>query len=502
MKKFHLKFLALALLPALVLGGCRAENNNSSVFSSFAESSFVTDANEENTSSELQTEQTVKGTVTGLTAAVITVTAEDGNVYLFTRDDSVLDTAGGGIMQGAAVTVTYIGQLVKSESAQHVRITNILAEKPVQPSGSSAVSKPQEESKPTVSSKPAEPSKPSNPPEPAKKRDAETILAGMTLEEKAAQLFIARCPAKNAAQTAQKYQFGGYILFARDFESRTRAQVAENIKSYQSVSKIPMFIGVDEEGGKVNRVSKFPQFRAEPFLSPQDLYKKGGFPLVKSDTKEKSGLLKSLGINLNFAPVCDVSLSPSDYIYPRTFGRSAAETAEYIRTVVTEMKSNRMGSVLKHFPGYGSNIDTHGEIAVDGRSLESFRQNDFLPFKSGIESGADVVLVSHNIVTAMDAEKPASLSPAVHDILRNELGFKGLVITDDLSMGAITKKYGAAEAAVMAVTAGNDLLCSSDYDKQYPAVLSAVKSGRIPESRINESVLRILNCKISLGIIS
>ena len=501
MKKAISKFLVFALLPVLALGGCRAEKNGSSVFSSFSEPSFVTGEGAENTSSDSRTEQTVKGTVTGLTSAVITVTAEDGNTYFFARDDSVFDSAGGELMQGAAVTVTYIGRLVKSESVQHVRIINILAEKPVQSSDSSAVSKPQDASKPTVSSKPAESSKPDNPSEPAEKRDAETILAGMTLEEKVAQMFIARCPAQNAKQTAKEYQFGGYILFGRDFKDRTRAQVTENIRGYQSVSKIPMFIGVDEEGGTVNRISLYKEFRAVPFWSPQALYKEGGFPLVKSDTREKCELLKSLGINLNFAPVCDIA-TPGNYMYPRSFGKSAAETGEYVKTVVTEMRANSMGSVLKHFPGYGNNIDTHGEIAIDNRSLESFRQNDFIPFKSGIDSGASVVLVSHNIVTAMDAERPASLSPAVHEILRNELGFKGLIITDDLLMDAIRKKYGVAEAAVMAVTAGNDLLCSSDYANQYPAVLAAVKSGKIPESRINESVLRILNCKISLGIIS
>lgn len=118
-------------------------------------------------------------------------------------------------------------------------------------------------------------------------------------------------------------------------------------------------------------------------------------------------------------------------MYPRAFGGSPQDTAQYVRTVVDVMEQNGIGSVLKHFPGYGSNVDTHTGIAIDERSLESFRQNDFLPFESGIEAGAPVILVSHNIINAVDSSRPASLSPAVHDILREELGFSGLIITDD-----------------------------------------------------------------------
>lgn len=160
-----------------------------------------------------------------------------------------------------------------------------------------------------------------------------------------------------------------------------------------------------------------------------------------------------------------------------------------------------MGSVLKHFPGYGNNTDTHTGIAIDKRSLESFRQNDFLPFESGIEAGATVVLVSHNIVNSIDSEHPASLSAAAHNILREELGFDGLIITDDLYMDAIRQYTYGEEAAVMAVMAGNDLLCCTDYETQYPAVLQAVKEGKITEERINESVLRILQTKIDMGVI-
>lgn len=330
---------------------------------------------------------------------------------------------------------------------------------------------------------------------------AKEILSEMTLEEKVGQMFIARCPQENAASKVSEYKLGGYILFKEDFTGKTKEQVISDIESYNAKADIPLFIGVDEEGGKVNRVSTNPNLRRYPFLSPQELYAQGGFTLVKSDTKEKCELLKSLGINLNFAPVCDVSQNKNDFIYARTFGKDPSQTALYVQNVVSVMKSQKVGSVLKHFPGYGNNEDTHTGIAYDNRSYESFLENDFLPFEAGIENGLGMVMVSHNIVNCMDSEYPASLSPKVHDILRNELSFDGVIITDDLVMDGIRDFVSDDMAAVIAVEAGNDMLCCSDFELQIKAVLEAAKNGRISEERIDESVMRILMLKLELGII-
>lgn len=156
------------------------------------------------------------------------------------------------------------------------------------------------------------------------------------------------------------------------------------------------------------------------------------------------------------------------------------------------MSEEGVGSVLKHFPGYGNNADTHTGIAYDHRPCETFLDSDFLPFQAGIHAGADMVLVSHNIVSCMDAQAPASLSLEVHKILREELGFTGVIITDDLAMNGVRDFAGDTEAAVLAVHAGNDLLCCTDFEVQIPAVLQAVEEGKITEEQINESVLRIL----------
>ena len=330
---------------------------------------------------------------------------------------------------------------------------------------------------------------------------ARKILEQMSLEEKTGQMFIARCPEEDAAAKAEQYHLGGYILFARDFEGKTKEQAVSAIQSYQSVSEIPMLIGVDEEGGTVTRVSRYPEFREEPFPSPQELYREGGFEAVAEDTEEKCALLKSLGINVNFAPVCDVSENPEDFIYERSFGQNGELTAEYVRTVTESMSGQGVACVLKHFPGYGDNTDTHTGVAYDERSYETFETSDFLPFRAGIESGAQMVLVSHNIVSCMDSRYPASLSSEVHKILREELGFSGVIVTDDLVMDGIRDFTSDSQAAVLAVQAGNDLLCCTDFETQIPAVTAAVEKGEISEERIDESVQRILEMKISLGLI-
>lgn len=359
-------------------------------------------------------------------------------------------------------------------------------------------STPESENKPTKSETQTRPAAKPQPP----KSKLETYVDSMTLEQMVGQMFFARCPGGGAAAQISSYHPGGYILFARDFANQTPASVKSTIAGYQNVSKTPMLIGVDEEGGTVVRISKYPAFRPVPFWSPADIYNKYGTSGLVSDTAEKDALLKSLGINVNLGPVCDVSQNPSDYIYDRTLGKNGAETATAISAMVSQMKKDRMGAVLKHFPGYGSNVDTHTGIAVDTRSIDFFRQNDFLPFIAGIKAGAGGVMINHNIINCLDSGHPASLSPAVAKTLRNELGFNGVIMTDDLSMSAITKYTDGKNAAVAAVIAGSDMLISSDFVNQYNAVLSAVKNGTISKTRIKQSVMRIVQWKVSLGLIS
>ena len=355
---------------------------------------------------------------------------------------------------------------------------------------------------PTKPPEPAPEPEPQPGPEPEPKPLSlpEQILAGMSAEEKVGQLFLVRCPAAGQAELISVYHPGGYILFASDFEKNTPAQMRTVIASYQASSRVPMLIAADEEGGTVTRISRYAQYRPEKFLSPRDAYAAGGWEYVTAEAAEKASLLTSLGVNVNVAPVCDVARSESDFIYARSFGTDAEAVSQYVTAVVETANAGRLGSVLKHFPGYGDNRDTHTGSAYDERPRETFETVDLLPFKAGIDAGAGAVMVSHNTIACMDAEHPASLSPTVHNWLR-AMGFDGVIVTDDLVMQAITDTIGPEQAAVDAILCGNDLICCTDYASQIPAVLNAVKSGVISEARLNESVLRILEWKNALGIL-
>ena len=335
--------------------------------------------------------------------------------------------------------------------------------------------------------------------EQAREKRLQTLLDSMTLEEKVGQLFFVRCPMENAVEDISTYHLGGYLLFSRDFKDGdnwlTKEQFLEKIQGYQDAASIPLFIGSDEEGGTVTRASRNPNLFSEPFKSPQAIYSAGGMEALAQDALDKSQALLDLGINVNFAPVCDVSTNPGDFIYDRTLGQDAETTADYItRTVLTMGDAGEM-AVLKHFPGYGNNADTHTGIAVDDRPMETFENSDLLPFKAGIEADAPFVLVSHNIVNCMDPDLPASLSPAVHKVLRETCGFEGIAITDDLAMDAVQAYAKDGAVAVMALQAGNDMVITTDYRTQIPAVIEAVKNGTLEESVIDSACFRVLKCK-------
>lgn len=363
---------------------------------------------------------------------------------------------------------------------------------------------------------PEEPQEP-EPPEDPEEAALLALLEDMTLEEKTGQLFFVRCPAENALEDVTTYHLGGYLLFSRDTQDKTANDLIQTIASWQSQAVeydtgIPMLIGVDEEGGTVVRVSSNPHLRSKKFSSPGKLWKQGLDALLR-ETREKSILLKSLGFNVNLAPVADVSTNSGDFIYDRTTGMDAEETADYTARVTEAQSFYGLGSVLKHFPGYGNNKDTHTGVAVDERSMETFLEQDFLPFQAGIAVEETVwpsgelrrlrpaVLVSHNIVNCMDPNLPASLSPEVHRILREDLGFDGVVMTDDLAMDAVSAYAAGGNVAVMSIQAGNDLVVTTDYRTQIPRVIQAVRDGTLEEEAVDAACLRVLRWKLELGLL-
>ena len=372
---------------------------------------------------------------------------------------------------------------------------------------------PAPEPSPPAAEEPAPPPEPEPEPTPEElaAEQVETLLGSLTLEEKVGQLFFVRCPAENAVEDVHTYHLGGYILFGRDFQDSsgnwlTQEQFTQTIQQYQAAASIPLLIGSDEEGGSVTRASRNPNlFPNGSFHSPQYLFshQQESHNVFSADAWEKNNALLRYGINVNLAPVCDVSTDPSAFIYKRTLGQDAPATAAYVTSVVTAMRDCGMGSVLKHFPGYGNNADTHTGIAEDKRPYEDFINGDFLPFSAGIESGGAMtaVLVSHNIVACMDPDLPASLSPNVHRILREELGFDGVVMTDDLAMDAVAAYAEDGAVAVMALTAGNDLVLTTDYRTQIPKVIEAVENGTLDEAAIDAACRRVLRWKQALGLL-
>ncbi len=340
------------------------------------------------------------------------------------------------------------------------------------------------------------------PPTTASKHPVDELLDSMSVEALVGQMFLARCPATNAVADITQYQLGGYILFGRDFTGQTPQSMLDTISQYQAASSIPLLIAVDEEGGTVTRVSSQSAFRSSRFQSPRQLFQAGGIESVLETEAEKCQLLSSIGVNVNVGPVCDITTDPGAFMYHRSIGLSTEDTCAYVTDMVKTMQQYEIGNVLKHFPGYGNNRDTHTGIAVDSDTISHLEEENLQPFMAGIAAGCDAIMVSHTIITAFDDVHPATLSPAVHSYLRNTMGFDGVIVTDDLVMQAVTDLYGDAEAAVLAVLAGNDLLCVSNYPTQYHAVLDAVHSGRIRIERLQTSVRRILLWKYNLGLLT
>lgn len=317
-------------------------------------------------------------------------------------------------------------------------------------------------------------------------KQASNKLKTMTLDEKIKQLLLIRYPEKQVSDV------GGYVFYEKDFKGKNKDEVKNMINDLQKNAKIPLLTSVDEEGGRVVRISSNNLLVDEKFKSPKELYDSGGLPLIEEDVKKKSNILHSLGINVNLAPVVDVATDSSAYMYPRTIGQNATITAAYAESVIKSSKGTNVSYVLKHFPGYGNNLDTHVNTSTDIRSYDDIMNNDIIPFKKGIDVGAEAVLVSHNIITGIDDKNPATLSKGVHNVLKNNLGFTGVIITDDLDMGAtknIDKKY------LKALLASNDLLIVTDYEKAIDEIKNGLNNNEISESTIDAAVTKVLAWK-------
>lgn len=331
--------------------------------------------------------------------------------------------------------------------------------------------------------------------------DIDLKISRMTVEEKVGQLLYVNCRGNDMTEAINDYHIGGVLLFGVDFDGKTKDEVKADIKAMQATAKIPLIIGTDEEGGTVVRASDNPNLRESAYLSPSETFANGGWSAVEDDAYDKAEFLLSLGVNVNMAPVCDLTSDSGSFMYYRSFSSDANDTSRFVDTVVKASKEKKLGTVLKHFPGYGDNGDTHYSDATDSRPFSELQNNDFLPFQAGIKAGADSILVSHITVNSIDSGNPASLSEPVHEVIRDTLKFDGVVMTDDLDMFAVDALDIYEPLSVAAFKAGNDFLCCGDVETEYNALLTAVQNGEITTDRLDESVKRILIWKRNLDIL-
>ncbi len=339
------------------------------------------------------------------------------------------------------------------------------------------------------------------------KSAAELLLEEMSLEDKLWQLFFVTPEAVSdaSAERAASQEFidnakirkvGGIILFADNISSRE--QLLSFNGEIAAAFDTPVFIGVDEEGGTVSRLGSKGIITDNGNM--RDIGNSGDGARAAEVGERLASELSELVFNMDFAPVADIITNPKNTeIGKRSFGTEPELVGRMVASEVTAMQNGGISATVKHFPGHGStSANSHHGASVSERTLEQLRSEDMKSFEAGINAGADFVMVSHmSLPNVTGAYTPCSLSPfIITDLLRGELGFDKIVITDAQNMGAVTSVCSPAEAAVAAVRAGADMiLMPESLAEAYDGLAEAVKNGTITEERIDESVLRILKVK-------
>ena len=347
-------------------------------------------------------------------------------------------------------------------------------------------------------------------PTPEEKMDeiVNAAIEVMPLEDKVAGLFIVTPESITGVNTAVKagdgtkkaletYAVGGIVYFSKNIQNEE--QLTEMINNTTMWSKYPLFIGVDEEGGSVSRVGG-SGIEVEKVASAADLGATGDANQAYGAGSTIAGYLSRLGFNLDFAPVADVAIGENKVLKDRSYGSDSSVVGNFAVNMVNGLQDQGVSACMKHFPGLGGTTqDTHDGMVTTERTKEDFQAVDFPVYQQGIAAGVDFIMVSHLCVPSISGENiPSSLSPAVvTDVLRTELGYDGIVISDAMNMTAITDYYTADQAAVLALRAGCDMiLMPEDFELAYQGILNAVQEGTIAEERIDDALRRIYRVKL------
>lgn len=332
-------------------------------------------------------------------------------------------------------------------------------------------------------------------------------VSKMDLEEKIGQMIFAGVSGTTMDTGAQKLinqlHVGGIIFYKNNFENPTQTVEFVNGIKAENSSNIPLFLGVDQEGGRVTRlpgaITNFPPNKQIGEVNDSEFsYKIGrllGFEL------------KEFGLNLDFAPVLDINSNPNNpVIGDRSFGNNLEIVSKLGIETMKGIQSQKVIPTIKHFPGHGdTSVDSHLELPIVNKTLKELMKLELIPFKRAIDQGADVVMVAHMLIPELDKNNPASMSKMIMtDVLRSQLGFTGVIITDDMTMGAIVEHFDIGKAAVESVKAGSDIILVGhgydNVDKIQGSLKDAIEKGEISEQRINESVERIIKLKRKYGI--
>ena len=341
----------------------------------------------------------------------------------------------------------------------------------------------------------------------------QNYLAGMTLDEKIWQLFFTTPESLTGVTTATQAgdttkaalaerPVGGLCYFAANLvDAEQTKTMLENTQSY---AKTPLFLGVDEEGGRVSRAGSNPAMGVTHFEAAAVYGQRADMAEVYQVGSTLAQELGALGFNLDFAPVADVVTNPNNTeIGDRSYSSDPQVAGAMVSAMVDGLQRGNMVSCLKHFPGHGSTeTDTHEGKSVSNRTLEELQSCEWVPFQAGIDKGAAMVMLSH-LTNENLSDLPSDLSPEVVSHLREDLGFQGIIITDSHQMGAITDYYDSGEAAVLALQAGVDMiLMPMDLQAAFNGIKAAVEAGTLTEACIDESVTRILTVKYGFGILN
>lgn len=327
-------------------------------------------------------------------------------------------------------------------------------------------------------------------------QNAKDYVKDLSTEQMVGQLILGVCSDTDDAKTdITRYSLGGFWFTDSNFYEMSDSEIKTTVSSVKEAAKVSPILAVREEGGYI---TTFPQLN---LASPRNIYESEGMEALKKSEGEKVTSLASLGFNLNLAPVIDLPEDYNQIMYSRSLSSDTAVVSAYADYVTKTSQAKGVSVALKHFPGYGTIPDTTDSVVVDTRDAKSIMDKDLKPFKSGIDAGAHFVMVSNVVVTNMDSRHTAALSDTIHSVLREEMGFTGVAITDTLDTEDYSAYADGYSVAAKAILAGNDMIIVKDYEKAYSDILAAVNDGTISKDILTSRCEKVIAYKFANGLL-